>query len=56
MPKRVGDLETFDDCQPLPALPIASLWLARGEDASFHFRAGKQEESSPSLRVLRRSI
>jgi hypothetical protein len=46
-------LETFDDFWPLPGLPIASLRLARGEDPPFHFRAGKKEEASLFLPVLR---
>jgi hypothetical protein len=51
----VGDLETFDDFKRKPGRPIASLWLASGKDASFHFRAGKQQEWSPFLPVLRGS-
>jgi len=35
---------------------MASRWLACGEDAAFHVRAGKQLESSAFLQVSRRSI
>jgi len=52
MSKRVDDLEVFDFC-PWPGLPLASLYRAPGEEASCHFRAGKQEESSPLLPLWR---
>jgi hypothetical protein len=55
MSKRVDDLETFDYFCPLPGLPRASLWPAHGQEASFHFRGGKQEQASPFLPAARGS-
>jgi hypothetical protein len=53
MSKRVDVLETFHDFCPWPGLPWASFCRAPGEEVSRHFRAGKQEESSPLLPVSR---